>query len=153
MVLLNLEALEKQHENQEKIEKIKDNITKSQIKEALQPKKIKPMRVLKNSQPKANKFEVEMEKYNIQKLINQTKQQDIILQNNTHELSSNLVNIVNDVITYPHKNRQKFKECVQNSKTMQTILKNEIENYSYDNMTDRNIFGLLYMSYYAKAMI
>lgn len=150
MVLLNLDALERQNENREKIEKIKENIQKSQIRESMKPKKFKPMKAVTNSKP--SHYESQIEKFNIQKLIQKTKQDDVILNQNCQELSNNLIGIVNEVITMPHKNKEKFKAYVQNSNTMQTIIKRELEDYSVDNLSDRSIFGLLYASYYSKAL-
>ena len=151
MVLLNLDALERQNENIEKIEKIKENIQKSQIRDQLKPKKFKPMRAISNGRSKPS-FENQIERFNIQKLIQKTKEEDVILTQNYKELSSNLINIINEVITIPHTNRQKFKGYVEGSTTMQNIIKREIENYSMDNLSDRSVFGLLYASYYSKAM-
>jgi len=151
-VLLNLEALERQNENKEKIDKIRENVEKSQIRQSLQPKKIKPMKALSNSRAKTNTYDTQMEKFNINNLIAKEKENHIILNNNSKELSNNLIGIVNDIIVMPHKNPQKFKSYVQNSNTMQTIIKRELEDYSIDNLSDRSIFTMLYMSYYSKAL-
>jgi hypothetical protein len=154
MVLLNLQALEERTKQSEKISKIKESIEKTNIKNQLLPKKVKPMALMRNARSRnsGSKISDALEKFNVQKIIKQAKEEEEILKFNSKELSHNLITVVNQAITMPHKNQEKFKKYVEESETMQNILKREIENYGIDHLSDRNIFALLYASYYSKAL-